>query len=278
MPRVRALSVVFLSASLSLYAQTKLSASKQARLAAQAPAEPTISIAKVIVQEPQAQEARESYWTRFFSPENLPNILLVMTGIAGVVIAIYTLKTIERQSKATEDSVEAMRLQTIYIEKSVNIAEKLMLLEHRANLVLGCALLENIYSASTEVPMYAQCFFLNKGDSKAQMTECRASVDPLGSVPMIGDLKPIPIPPEPIEPSQGLRVPVLVSEPVAQKIRSVISDKLSYSPPYRTDIILSGTCRYTDELGHYHAFNFFWNFNPVTEQFHVDETMKQYAS
>jgi hypothetical protein len=50
----------------------------------------------------------KSYLCRLLSPENLPNVGLFFAGVAGIIVAICTLKVIERQTKATESSVEAL--------------------------------------------------------------------------------------------------------------------------------------------------------------------------
>jgi hypothetical protein len=52
----------------------------------------------------------QSYLARLFSPENLPNIALVVAGFAGIIVAICTLSVLRRQTKATEQSAEAALL------------------------------------------------------------------------------------------------------------------------------------------------------------------------
>lgn len=52
-----------------------------------------------------AQAVPDSYFSRLISPENAPNIALVVVGIAGIFVALCTLKKLERQTKATEDAV-----------------------------------------------------------------------------------------------------------------------------------------------------------------------------
>jgi hypothetical protein len=62
-------------------------------------------IAPVFAVEPK------SYFTRLFSPENLPNIVLSIAGIAGIIVAIYTLKKIGKQTTAIENSVKLQEAQ-----------------------------------------------------------------------------------------------------------------------------------------------------------------------
>ena len=47
----------------------------------------------------------ESYFRRLFSPENIPNIGLFLAGMIGIIVAICTLKSIDRSTKASEKSV-----------------------------------------------------------------------------------------------------------------------------------------------------------------------------
>jgi hypothetical protein len=50
----------------------------------------------------------KSYFSRLFSPENLPNIGLLIAGIAGIVVAIYTLRTIKEQAISAKASIDAV--------------------------------------------------------------------------------------------------------------------------------------------------------------------------
>jgi hypothetical protein len=63
----------------------------------------------------------EGYFKRLFSPENTPNIALVLVGIAGIVAALFTLKKIERQIKVAESDTQAMiRAERAWIVVSVD--------------------------------------------------------------------------------------------------------------------------------------------------------------
>jgi Co/Zn/Cd efflux system component len=50
----------------------------------------------------------KSYLSRLFSPENLPNIGLLLAGIIGIVVAIRTLKILGRQTTAIEKQGDAL--------------------------------------------------------------------------------------------------------------------------------------------------------------------------
>jgi len=54
------------------------------------------------VPDKTAPDETGSYLSRLFSPENLPNIGLCMAGLGGIIVAVYTLKKIERQTVAME--------------------------------------------------------------------------------------------------------------------------------------------------------------------------------
>jgi hypothetical protein len=50
----------------------------------------------------------KSYLSRLFSPENLPNIGLLLAGIVGIVVAIRTLTILGRQTTAIEKQGDAL--------------------------------------------------------------------------------------------------------------------------------------------------------------------------
>jgi hypothetical protein len=71
-----------------------------------------------------------NYLILLFSPENLPAIALVIVDIAGIVVAIRTLKNIEHQTKslaeyvvATKHGVEATRDSAIAAQRTVEVME-----------------------------------------------------------------------------------------------------------------------------------------------------------
>jgi hypothetical protein len=84
--------------------------------AKQEPSSPT-SPSVVVVNQNAAKRESENhpdksphYLMRLFSPENLPNIALVIVGIAGIIVAICTLKDIQKQTTNTETAANAARL------------------------------------------------------------------------------------------------------------------------------------------------------------------------
>lgn len=110
-------------------ATAKPNTNQQAPAKAQAPANKPINIDTVnvdklnIAEQPNAPNKADgnankppSYLRRLIAPENLPNLVLCIIGIAGVIAAICTLRTIGRQTAATERAAEATR-------KSVELQE-----------------------------------------------------------------------------------------------------------------------------------------------------------
>jgi hypothetical protein len=51
-------------------------------------------------QENRPEEKSQGYFSRLFTPENLPNIGLVIVGIIGILVAVRTLRSIEQQTAA----------------------------------------------------------------------------------------------------------------------------------------------------------------------------------
>jgi hypothetical protein len=73
------------------------------------------SVVIINQQTPHGQENSHpgkppSYLCRLFAPENVPSIALVLVGIAGIITAIYTLRTIRQQTRSTEKSAKAALL------------------------------------------------------------------------------------------------------------------------------------------------------------------------
>ncbi len=71
----------------------------------------------------------QSYFKRLFSPEDAPNIGLVLVGIAGVCAAVATLNKIRVQSDemrlqriAMQDSLEAIKRQADLMKEQINLS------------------------------------------------------------------------------------------------------------------------------------------------------------
>ena len=56
------------------------------------------------------QSIPESYFRRLVAPENAPNIALVLVGLFGIMVALFTLRKIQQQTKAAEDAAKAALL------------------------------------------------------------------------------------------------------------------------------------------------------------------------
>jgi len=78
----------------------------------------TVSIDRLDIKQQQGSEGKSnqeklplsSYLRRLIAPETLPNLILCVAGIAGIVVAWRSLKTLETQTKAARDAAEAARL------------------------------------------------------------------------------------------------------------------------------------------------------------------------
>jgi len=76
---------------------------------------PTIGTNVVNQQAPAQQENRpadhpQSYLCRLFSPENLPNIGLFIVGVIGTIVAVCTLRDIQKQTQNTRTIADAALL------------------------------------------------------------------------------------------------------------------------------------------------------------------------
>jgi hypothetical protein len=60
-------------------------------------------------QDDRAKSDSKGYFKRLFTPENLPNIVLCLVGIGGIIVAVCTLRIIERQTKHLRNSVVQAR-------------------------------------------------------------------------------------------------------------------------------------------------------------------------
>jgi hypothetical protein len=82
-------------------------------------------------QENRAKEHPQSYLHRLFAPENLPNIALFFGGIGGIIVAICTLKIIERQTNATEDAAKAAKASAEVADWTLKETQKQFFISHR---------------------------------------------------------------------------------------------------------------------------------------------------
>src|SRR5438105_1789589 len=71
-------------------------------------AQPSPPAINVINEQATAQQGNgakaesKGYFKRLIAPENLPTLILCVIGIAGIFVAVCTLRDIQRQTKATE--------------------------------------------------------------------------------------------------------------------------------------------------------------------------------
>jgi len=82
------------------------------------------SIVAALFLQAAAATPPESYLHRLFSPENLPNIGLLVAGIFGIVVAICTLLVIRRQTKATEVAATAAQNEIASLDRQFSISHR----------------------------------------------------------------------------------------------------------------------------------------------------------
>jgi hypothetical protein len=217
-----------------LHSQEKVPASKQVQLATQPSAQPTITISKVVV---QAEDTPKGYWTRLLSPENLPNLLLFLVGAAGVWVAVSTLKTIKRQTKATEDSVE--------------LAEKVMLLQFRPRVSLRGGFISGLGGtiASTEKRTF-QFVVVNEGGSNARIYKSGLVIefqDPespnaniLANAASIGEFT--------LKPGEGKPLSLPISDTVAARLEMEFAAYKANPKAFISFVFFVGNIWYKDDL------------------------------
>lgn len=66
----------------------------------------------------------KSYFARLFAPENLPNIALFVVGVGGIIVAVCTLKIIQRQTEHIARQARSMRYQTTILRESAAATRK----------------------------------------------------------------------------------------------------------------------------------------------------------
>jgi hypothetical protein len=70
-----------------------------------------------------AADQPKSYFSRLFSPENLPNIGLLVAGVGGIIVAVSTLKAIQRQAKANEDTLTEIKTAGEQTKQALELAD-----------------------------------------------------------------------------------------------------------------------------------------------------------
>ena len=68
-----------------------------------------VQILNSVTPQPQAEKKPEGFWNRFFSPENIPNIILCVIGLIGIPVAVRTLIMLQRQTGAMQDTLDVSR-------------------------------------------------------------------------------------------------------------------------------------------------------------------------
>jgi len=72
----------------------------------------------------RAKTKEESYFSRLFSPENLPNIGLFFAGIVGIGVAVRTLKAIEAQTRVLVETQRPRIVATAHDDPTKTLSDQ----------------------------------------------------------------------------------------------------------------------------------------------------------
>jgi hypothetical protein len=121
----------------------------------------------------------QSYLSRLFSPENLPNIFLGVVGVAGIVIAICTLRVIRRQVEIEKDALIATQRPRLLVKHVSFIPGKLVEVN-------------GVKTFQDDRQWRISCIVANVGGSKAHIMESSLAVARLGIGTLEGLLPAMP--------------------------------------------------------------------------------------
>jgi hypothetical protein len=111
---------------------------------------------------------RSYYWDWLFSP-NAPNWALVIVGVAGVIAAIWTLKILGRQTKATEIAADAAKVSADALIASER-AWVMVDLEKQDD---GALIVDGMGGWGPHTSACVRCICSNQGKTPAQIREKR---------------------------------------------------------------------------------------------------------
>ncbi len=121
-----------------------------------------------------------SYLYRLVAPETLPNTILCIIGIAGVVAAFYTLRAMKEQAELMNGQLKEM-------EKSREIDAKVLVLQYRPKIIVRDARASDFNVAELGKPAKANVRFtvINVGGTPAHVADGTValwSVEPLNTI------------------------------------------------------------------------------------------------
>jgi hypothetical protein len=259
---------------LPLHAQEKAPATKHVpsvpQKVEQKPADnSSVQILNSVTPQPQNEEKSKGYWAQFFAPENLPNIFLFAVGVAGVIVAVRTLKTIARQTKATEDSVKVIERQTKATEDSVKVAEKTMLLQFRPKVAIRAVTVTGISATNIANNRSVTLVVINEGGSNAHIVHSAISVTVLDANTDILNAKGISLGELTLVPGQGKAAGIPIGDELAHVMQEEIAHASTGPWPGHKTVALIGIIRYRDELGLTRMKSLNRGFNPTTVNFTI---------
>jgi hypothetical protein len=220
----------------------------------------TVNVAKLNIHEQTEPTGKsddkstepKSYFSRLVTPENFNQWVLCFVGIAGIIVAVCTVKTIQRQTKVFHGQLIAMQRPRIEV-KWVYLALKN---EDDAEYPVGITL-------------------ANVGGSRAQITESNLTVKKLGIGPMESLLRKQPAYDGRYFFGQFCMAPgertdktvVLDSNTDASEFRWFKAMEKNDFNMKRTHLICYGFLRYLDDSGVARLTGFGWRWNPEDMSF-----------
>jgi hypothetical protein len=185
--------------------------------------------------------------------------------VAGVIVAVRTLRTIarqtkaveesvkviERQTKATEDSVKVIERQTIAIKDSVKLSEKTMILQFRPRVAITGELVHGITADAIASSKFLNFVVINEGTSKAHITDSRfvlkvihftvGRYDLFDDAVSLGELS--------LDPGQAETKRLAIGDDLAKDIQEEMKHATDKNWKGSKTIMFAAKLWYTDELG-----------------------------
>jgi len=193
----------------------------------------------------------QSYFARLFSPENLPNIALVVVAIGGIIVAVFTLIAIDRQAK---------------------IADKTLVLQFRPKLIVRGGEVydpDTLRIEFTVVNVGGSPAHIDRGEAEAQIVDSR-QVSILEHAESIGMFS--------LQPGEGATRSVSLRENVAAAIGWLNAHPEGVMGAASPLVYFVGLIRYADDIGISRSMGFMRKYDPPRQKFvAVDDPDYEYT-
>jgi hypothetical protein len=120
----------------------------------------------------KAKAEPQGYFSRLFSPENLPNIGLLIAGVIGIIVAVYTLKAINGQ---LEEMRSGGKVTTQQVQHLIN-AERAWI---QVPEIIMTQILSIFKPPEDAFFVYFRPYMLNTGRTHARVTQIIAKAEVL---------------------------------------------------------------------------------------------------